>query len=109
MANGFLEVQRKMCATCIYRATHRGTQRSIVALEAEIADPYMPGRFAGFRVCHHSPRRRRLVCAGFWHRHRDKFALGQIAQRLKFVKYVSIDRFAKKEKVCPTQPVNTAL
>jgi hypothetical protein len=92
----YFEVQRKMCATCIYRPQHKGTRLDVRQLEAQVADPHLQGFFKGYRVCHHSPKRRKVCCAGFWRRHRHKFTLGQIAQRLGFVRYVTLDRFAPK-------------
>ena len=62
-----------MCRTCIYRPR---SPLDLAALEAAVADGY--GGFKGHRVCHHSAS---ACCAGFWRRHRDKFAAGQIAQR----------------------------
>lgn len=82
--SGF-KVQKAQCKTCIYR---RDSPLDLKRLEAQIADKY--GGFTGYRICHHS---RSACCAGFWHRHKDKFALGQIAQRLGFVDFVKEDRF----------------
>lgn len=79
-----LEVQFKQCATCIYR---RDSPLNLKALEAEIADKY--GGFDGYRICHHSST---ACCRGFWNRHKDKFALGQVAQRLGFVTFVNHDK-----------------
>lgn len=36
---GYFEVQRRQCATCIYRKDHRGTRLDVRQLEAECADP----------------------------------------------------------------------
>jgi hypothetical protein len=74
------DVQRKPCPTCIYR---KDSPLDPVKLEAAVADEY--GGFEGYRVCHHS---RRACCRGFWNRHKDKFTLGQIAQRLNMVRFV---------------------
>jgi hypothetical protein len=73
-------VQAKSCATCIYR---KDSPLNLKKLEADVADKY--GGFHSFRVCHHS---KDACCRGFWNRHRDKFALGQIAQRLGLVEFV---------------------
>ncbi len=81
-ATAGLRVQRKQCATCIYLPVNADM---IPRLEAQIADPKMPGHFDGHRVCHHA---KTAVCAGFWARHKDDFSLGQIAQRLGFVQFV---------------------
>ena len=88
--DGF-RVQRRMCKTCIYRPS---STLSIAKLEADVADPRMPGFFKGHRICHHS---KTACCRGFWNRHKDKFTLGQIAQRLGFVKFVDDDVLAKRK------------
>lgn len=71
-----LEVIKRACDTCIYRKDSGFDTRE---LEAQVADPHMDGQFAGYRICHHHES---AVCRGFWNRHKDKFAVGQIAQRL---------------------------
>ena len=78
------EVQAKACATCIYR---KDSQLDIKRLEAQIADRF--GGFNGYRECHHARRGSKVCCRGFWNRHKDKFQIGQIAQRLNFVKFVN--------------------
>jgi hypothetical protein len=80
-----LRVQRKQCATCIYRPD---SSLDLVKLEGEIRDPYDRTFFKGHRICHHS---KDAVCAGFWARHRDAFTLGQVAQRLRMVRFVQDD------------------
>jgi|HubBroStandDraft_2_1064218.scaffolds.fasta_scaffold1632972_1 hypothetical protein len=75
-----LRVQRKACATCVYRDD---SPLNVQALEARVRDPH--GGFSGYRVCHHS---KDACCRGFWNRHKWEFQLGQIAQRLKLVEYV---------------------
>ena len=92
---GVLEVQRTMCATCIYRPD---SSLDLAALEAQIADPRMRGYFTGYRACHHASNRRAVCCCGFWDRHKDAFTLGQLAQRLKRVRFVTVDRFAKEQR-----------
>ena len=77
------KVQRKQCKTCIYR---KDSPLDLAKLEGEIADRH--GGFDGWRVCHHSED---VCCRGFWERHRDKFQMGQIAQRLGFVEFVDVD------------------
>lgn len=75
-----LRVQKKMCVTCVYRP---GSPICAADLEEAVRD-----RFGGFdkhRICHSSHD---AVCGGFWRRHKDKFALGQIAQRLNVVQFV---------------------
>lgn len=84
-----MKVQVKQCATCIYRPN---LDWDIKELERQIADPHMPGFFSGFRVCHDASDRSQVCCRGFWNRHKDHFALGQIAQRLGFVRFVSVTR-----------------
>lgn len=95
MNKGVLEVQSELCATCIYRAD---SSLDLAALEAAIADPKMSGFFTGYRSCHHAPDRRAVCCRGFWNRHKDRFTLGQLAQRLGRVVFVSIDRFTKEKR-----------
>ena len=46
------------------------------------------GGFKGYRECHSPKRKSGACCRGFWNRHKWKFAVGQIAQRLKMVEYV---------------------
>ncbi len=75
-------VQRKQCATCIYRP---GLGWDLKKLEAQIADPRMEGFFKSYRICHASDE---ACCRGFWNRHRDDFAVGQLAQRLNLVEFV---------------------
>lgn len=79
------EVQAKQCKTCIYRAD---SPLDLKRLEAQIADPRQTGFFTGFRICHHSES---ACCRGFWNRHKNDFALGQIAQRLGMVRQVEHD------------------
>lgn len=78
-------VQRRQCATCIYR---KDSPLDLKKLERQIADPYMEGFFTAHRICHHSDM---ACCSGFWSRHRDHFPLGQIAQRLGVVEFVEHD------------------
>jgi hypothetical protein len=85
------QVQRHLCSTCVYR---RDTPLDIPTLDAAMADPYMPGFFTSYRECHHAPPHSGVCCAGFYRRHQDGFALGQIAQRLGLVEYVDVDVFA---------------
>lgn len=80
-----LRVQTKLCETCIYR---QDSPLNLDVLEAEIADQHMEGHFDGYRICHHS---KDAVCAGFWAKHKDDFMMGQVAQRLGFVKLVQDD------------------
>lgn len=81
-----LRVQRRRCATCIYR---KDSSLDLTALENQVRDPRMDGFFTGYRVCHHSND---ACCRGFWDRHRDDFALGQLARRLNFVEFVDEDK-----------------
>lgn len=85
-------VQRKMCATCIYRKT---STLDIKKLENDVADKRFLGFFIGYRVCHHS---KDACCAGFWRRYKDRFTLGQIAQRLGFVQRVDVDTLNREIK-----------
>ena len=89
-ADGF-RVRAKQCATCIYR---KDSPLDIRKLERDIADKYQPGFFKGHRVCHSSGRGtgiEAMCCRGFWNRHKDKFAMGQIAQRLGWVIFIKGD------------------
>jgi hypothetical protein len=79
-----MRVQKKQCKTCIFRSDVWPPERLAELLD-QIRDPKMDGFFDGYRLCHHSND---AVCAGFWARHKDDFALGQIAQRLAFVEFV---------------------
>lgn len=88
-----LEVQAQRCATCIYRTD---SALDLALLEDALRDPRMAGYFLGYRACHHAPDRRGVCCRGFWDRHKDHFTLGQLAQRLKFVVFVTVDRFARR-------------
>jgi hypothetical protein len=81
------KVQAKACSTCIYRADSR---LDLAALEAAVADGH--GGFKGHRICHHSDD---VCCRGFWERHKDKFQMGQLAQRLGFVEFVEEDKYKK--------------
>ncbi len=74
------KVQRKQCSTCIYR---KDSPLNLAKLEAEIADPHVG--FRSWRVCHHTDD---VCCRGFWNRHKNKFQMGQVAQRLGFVEFV---------------------
>ena len=78
-----LKVQSKQCETCIYR---KDSSLDIKQLESQVADPNMEGYFKGHRICHHS---KDVCCRGFWNRHKDQFTLGQIAQRLDLVEFVT--------------------
>lgn len=78
------EVQKRQCQTCIYR---KDSPLDLKQLEAQIADKY--GGFSGHRICHHSDT---ACCRGFWNRHKDKFQMGQIAQRLGMVEFVEHDK-----------------
>lgn len=83
MSRYVFKVQRRMCTTCIYR---KDSPLSLKKLEADVADKF--GGFRGHRICHHS---KDVCCRGFWQRHKDKFAAGQIAQRLGLVVFVEVD------------------
>jgi hypothetical protein len=86
-----LRVQSKACSTCIYRPD---SPLDLEKLEDDIKDPHCKDMFRGHRICHHSED---AVCAGFWARHKNKFPLGQIAQRLSLV--VLVDDDTLKEKI----------
>lgn len=80
-----LRVQKRMCATCIYRPS---TPLDLNALLDQVRDPRLDGHFKSYRVCHHSAS---ACCVGFWATHKDDFDLGQLAQRLGLVEYVEED------------------
>lgn len=86
MAGGF-EVMIRQCKTCIYHPNWRGTP--VEMLEDQVRDKYIG--FARFRACHSQPHGKKACCRGFWNRHKDEFAAGQIAQRLKLVRFVEPD------------------
>src|SRR4051794_39884139 len=73
-ALGRFRIQKKQCRTCIYR---KDTPLDLEHLEREVRNKF--GGFNGYRICHHSVD---ACCRGFWDRHKDEFAAGQIAQRL---------------------------
>lgn len=79
-----LQVRKTMCRTCIYR---EDSPLDLEKLEAEVADPRMEGHFKGYRSCHHHTNKSGVCCRGFWEKHKDRFDLGQLAQRLGFVEY----------------------
>lgn len=88
-----LRVQAKACNSCIFR---KDCTLDLVKLLDDVREkPTVPGFefFKGHRVCHHS---KDAVCRGFWNRYKNKFALGQIAQRLKRVVFVSDDTLKEK-------------
>ena len=76
-------VQAEACRTCIYR---KDSIHDLQHLENEVRDEF--GFFKDFRICHHSED---VCCRGFWNRHKDKFQLGQVAQRLGIVEFVHVD------------------
>lgn len=75
------KVKTEPCATCIYRP---GAPLDLKKLEGEIADGH--GGFTSYRICHHHED---VCCRGFWNRHKDKFQLGQVAQRLNVVEFTT--------------------
>lgn len=83
--SGF-RVQRRMCATCIYKPE---SPLDLRRLEREAA------RKDTFRVCHHSAD---ACCRGFWDRHASDFNLGRIAQRLGVVTFVDDDTLADRKE-----------
>lgn len=66
------------------------------ALEEAVADKY--GGFKGYRECHHAKRNSKVCCRRFWNQHKNKFATGQIAQRLNMVKFIEIDVLTNPDK-----------
>ena len=79
---GRVKVRATQCATCIYRPDS-GLGTTLLDLEAEAADPAMPGHFARWRACHATRYDAAdVVCAGFYARHRHRCTPLQIADRL---------------------------
>jgi hypothetical protein len=89
-ALGGLKVQAKPCPTCIYR---QDSPLDVDVLEDVVRDEYIG--FKGYRICHHSAD---ACCRGFWNRHKDEFAAGQIAQRLGLVEYVTDENWTASEE-----------
>jgi hypothetical protein len=85
MAHGIIKVQKQRCSTCIYR---KDSTLDLAQLEDQVRDKHMG--FEGYRACHHA-QKGDVCCRGFWEKHRDEFALGQIAQRLNMVEFVTVD------------------
>lgn len=83
------KVQSKMCKTCIYRPD---SPLDLVKLEDDVRDDH--GGFRAHRVCHHSED---VCCRGFWDKHKNKFQLGQVVQRLGCVEFVHVDTLKKLE------------
>ena len=79
-----------MCSTCIYRPD---SPLDLERLEEDVADGF--GGFKTHRQCHHT-NENPACCAGFWANHKDKFSMGQIAQRLDMVNYVEREELHKK-------------
>ena len=93
----WFEVQERACSTRIFRKENASM---LPGLLAAIADPFMKGHYVGHRVCHHS---RTACCRGFWNRFKNRFTVGQLAQRLGLVKFVRHDTLADRSasKVLP--------
>lgn len=83
------KVQDRMCNTCIYR---KDSPLELKKLEGQIADGH--GGFNSFRVCHHSND---VCCRGFWNRHKDQSAIGQVAQRMGLVDFVHVDTWEEAD------------
>jgi hypothetical protein len=81
------QVQAKQCKTCIYGPNWRG--RPIAELEDQVREKHRGATgFSGYRVCHSQKRSGKVCCRGFWNKHKNHFAMGQIAQRLGWVEFV---------------------
>jgi hypothetical protein len=85
LGKGFY-VQKKMCTSCIYRPDN---PLDLEHLESEVKDEH--GFFNKHRQCHHTGNKTPACCRGFWNKHKDDFAGGQIAQRLNAVIEVDVD------------------
>jgi hypothetical protein len=87
LPSGGFQVMSRQCQTCIYRKSWQGTP--VKELEDQVRETHRGATgFKGSRICHSQERDGHATCRGFWNRHRDKFAAGQIAQRLDAVEYV---------------------
>lgn len=84
-------VQRKMCATCIYRPD---SPLDLKELERQVSDKH--GGFKRHRQCHHSTPKNPACCRGFWDAHKDEFQAGQLAQRLDMVDFVEVDELGRR-------------
>ena len=81
-----LKVRATQCGTCIYRPS---SGLNLTKLEAEAADPAVPGHFARWRACHTSDYQQAdIVCAGFYRTHGDNCTPIQIATRLGGVTWI---------------------
>lgn len=98
MSRAGFKVQKKLCATCIYRPD---SALDLKVLEAQVADRF--GGFKGFRACHHAGSND-VCCRGFWNAHKDEFAAGQIAQRLDCVTFVEVDDWSGIPPLQDTRP-----
>ena len=74
-----MRIRDRQCETCIYRPDSL-LRDDLPALESEIADPAMPGHFAGWRICHTDGGD--TCCAGFAARHGDDCTAIQVVRRL---------------------------
>ena len=84
-------VMAQACPTCIYRTD---SPMDVKKLEDQVRDPFIG--FRGHRVCHHSED---VCCRGFWNRHKDEFPAGQIAQRMDFIAFVSLEDAERTSRV----------
>ena len=76
-------IRDRQCETCIYRPDSP-LRDNLPALEAEIADPRLPGHFAKARACHSEDwPSGDVLCAGFAARHGDDCTAIQIVRRLE--------------------------
>lgn len=85
------KVQKKSCATCIYKPD---CPLNVESLEEQIADGH--GGYTTYRQCHHT-NKNAACCRGFWNKHKDNFQLGQLAQRLDMVEFVNIDELGSNK------------
>jgi hypothetical protein len=88
-----------MCETCIYR---EGFGWRIKELEDQVRDKHIG--FKSYRSCHHGDGE--ICCRGFWERHKDEFAVGQVAQRLELVEFVDVDTLAPQKELIPVVEVD---
>jgi hypothetical protein len=87
---GGFPVMKRQCETCIYSKAWRELGGTPVAvLEDQVREKHRGATgFKGSRICHSQEKGGKATCRGFWNRHKDEFAAGQIAQRFDCVEFV---------------------
>ena len=99
-----VRIRDRQCETCIYRP-YSPLRERLPALEAEIADPRMPGHFRGARACHSADwPATDTICAGFAERHGDDCTPIQIARRLEAMRIAAENRSRRSRTFTGTRP-----